>query len=33
MILGEKVLREMYPDLDDNQYQPNSLDLRLDKKR
>ena len=31
MILGEKVLREMYPDLDDNQYQPNSIDLKLGK--
>lgn len=30
MILGEKELRKLYPDLDDNQYQPDSIDLKID---
>lgn len=29
MILGEKALRELYPGLDDNQYQPAGIDLKL----
>lgn len=29
MILGEKALRELYPDLDENQYQPAGIDLKL----
>ena len=31
MIIGEKELRKMYPELDDDQYQPNSIDLKLGK--
>lgn len=29
MIIGEKELRKMYPKLDEDQYQPNSIDLKL----
>ena len=29
MIVGEKRLREMYPDLDEDQYQPAGIDLKL----
>ena len=29
MITGEKTLRQLYPDLDENQYQPAGLDLTL----
>lgn len=31
MINGETILRERYPDLDEKQYQPGGLDLRLGK--
>lgn len=31
MINGEKVLRDKYPGLDENQYQPAGIDLRLGK--
>ena len=31
MIIGEKILRDMYPNLDEKQYQPNSIDLKLEK--
>ncbi|WP_168168621.1 deoxyuridine 5'-triphosphate nucleotidohydrolase [Methanopyrus sp. SNP6] len=31
MILGEHVLRELFPDLDENQYQPAGIDLKLDR--
>ena len=31
MINGEKILRAMYPNLNDNQYQPAGIDLRLGK--
>lgn len=30
MITGEKTLRQIYPDLDENQYQPAGIDLTLD---
>jgi len=29
MITGEKELRKLYPDLDENQYQPSGIDLTL----
>ena len=31
MIIGEKILRDLYPNLDEEQYQPNSIDLKLEK--
>lgn len=31
MIIGEKKLRELYPNLDENQYQPAGIDLKLGK--
>ena len=31
MIIGNRDLRKMYPNLNNDDYQPNSLDLRLDK--
>ena len=31
MITGEKTLRQIYPNLDENQYQPAGIDLTLDK--
>lgn len=31
MITGEKTLRQIYPDLDEEQYQPIGIDLTLDK--
>lgn len=31
MITGEKILRQVYPNLDDKQYQPAGIDLRLGK--
>lgn len=30
MIIGEKELRKLYPELDDDQYQPGGIDLKLD---
>lgn len=30
-MLGESILRNLYIDLDEEQYQPNSIDLKLDK--
>ena len=31
MIMGFKDIKSLYPNLDRDDYQPNSLDLRLDK--
>ena len=31
MITGERVLRQIYPNLDEEQYQPIGIDLTLDK--
>lgn len=31
MIIGKNELKKMYPNLDDDQYQPNSIDLKLGK--
>lgn len=31
MITGEEILRQLYPNLDENQYQPAGIDLTLDK--
>lgn len=31
MILGEKILRKMFKGLDEEQYQPDSIDLKLEK--
>ncbi|AAM02779.1 dCTP deaminase domain-containing protein [Methanopyrus kandleri] len=31
MILGEYVLRDLFPDLDEDQYQPAGIDLKLDR--